>query len=483
MKTAGIMTYLCPKAREKGDKMKHIARPEKQFHILIVDDEPDVLVTIAMNIRAEGYHIHKETDPERALEWLATHPCDVLITDIMMPGVSGMDIIKTLRDQPEKDTEIIVITGFATLQTAMEAVQQGVYDYIQKPIDQLALKQVVAHATEKLYLKRQNTWLLKNNTRLLNHLSTLNEISKILYQLNDVGAAAEMALDTMLEYFQLKKVALFQWDHRTQQYRFLRQKGFSSQWNNFAFKADSILNHVKITGGQIHIVPMPRGRLTFEQGHLETEKGSLVFIPVVFQDATQAWLAYLTDDKAPVDVEHVNRLLSILANHIAPVISLRQESGYTGLTASSLTAHIQQHLNRAADTMTPVGFSLFRFEPLAENDNPLVIQDTLESARLKIQSFVDEETDVIWQTVDTVLFVLPNRDYFNCETFSDKLTATLEKYFRKVETPVQLDITHSCVGYPECGDEASSLLWRLWTQLIQEQQREKEKSRLIQTAD
>ncbi len=98
----------------------------------------------------------------------------------------------------------------------------------------------------------------------------------------------------------------------------------------------------------------------------------------------------------------------------------------------------------------------------------MIIRDALESVRLKVATLIDEDVELFWRTPDTALFILPGMDYFNCESFSREMVDGVENYFNKVETPARVVSAYACVGYPECGDEAPALMWRLWVQLLQE---------------
>ncbi len=87
------------------------------------------------------------TDGTAAMEWLVEHPCSLVLTDLRLPGISGLDLIQQIRDR-ELPVTVIVMTGFATVESAVEAMKLGAYDLIQKPLDTIRLELLVNQALE-----------------------------------------------------------------------------------------------------------------------------------------------------------------------------------------------------------------------------------------------------------------------------------------------------------------------------------------------
>src|SRR5438105_10421702 len=122
--------------------------------ILIVDDEPDTATLLRDSLRRRGYFVDEVHSGESCLEYLRTKPVDVVVTDIKMPGMSGIDLIAKLRtDHPELLS--IIVTGVANLETAIEAIRVGAYDFIAKPVKADALAIAVGRAMDHLALKHE----------------------------------------------------------------------------------------------------------------------------------------------------------------------------------------------------------------------------------------------------------------------------------------------------------------------------------------
>src|SRR5690606_38670959 len=123
---------------------------ESMAHILIVDDEAGIREFLADALEADGHETTTAEDGYAALKLLNERAFDLMITDLRMPGaVDGMDLVRKARsEQPEM--EVIVLTAYGTVDTAVEAMKLGAFDYLQKPISSPAeLRMVVARALER----------------------------------------------------------------------------------------------------------------------------------------------------------------------------------------------------------------------------------------------------------------------------------------------------------------------------------------------
>ena len=119
------------------------------LEVLVLDDEPIVGSRIKPSLEKAGYKVEIMTDSQKAMEKIKQKRFDIVVTDFKMSRVSGLDL---LRAQKElwPDTEVIIITGYATLETAREAMQSGVYDFMAKPFRLQELKEVIGRAAESI---------------------------------------------------------------------------------------------------------------------------------------------------------------------------------------------------------------------------------------------------------------------------------------------------------------------------------------------
>ena len=118
--------------------------PEKK-QILVVDDEANLRRVLSAQLARDGYEVHTAEDGEVALAFLKEHHIDLVITDLRMPKVDGMDLLRgALRDDPSRP--VVLLTAHGTVDNAVEALKTGAFDYITKPFDQNEVRVVVKKA-------------------------------------------------------------------------------------------------------------------------------------------------------------------------------------------------------------------------------------------------------------------------------------------------------------------------------------------------
>ncbi len=125
------------------------------FRILIAEDEEITLTNLVDTLRDEGYDVAGTHNGDDALLQLDKDHYDVLITDIKMPGLSGVDLLEKVKEK-HISTEVILITGFGSIGSAVNAMRKGAYDYITKPFDLDELVLRVKKIREQAFLKREN---------------------------------------------------------------------------------------------------------------------------------------------------------------------------------------------------------------------------------------------------------------------------------------------------------------------------------------
>ncbi len=134
--------------------------PRPARHLLFVDDEPVILQILRAVFEDEPHRLTCVGTGAEALRILDEQGCDVLLTDKNLPDCSGIDLLRAARERTP-DCEVIVITGYASLDTAIEALSLGAFDYIKKPLDNVFdIKKKVARALERQEMRRENQRLV-----------------------------------------------------------------------------------------------------------------------------------------------------------------------------------------------------------------------------------------------------------------------------------------------------------------------------------
>ena len=125
-----------------------------RFRIAVVDDEPIVVREIKRGLSKQGHEIETFLDGESALRRISSSEFDLLISDLCLPGISGLDLLKTVREH-NPQCETILITAHGTVDSAIEAIRSGAFHYVTKPIKMADLRLLVKRALDKVTLVRE----------------------------------------------------------------------------------------------------------------------------------------------------------------------------------------------------------------------------------------------------------------------------------------------------------------------------------------
>jgi len=160
-------------------------------NILVVDDDHGILDSMKDMLETEGYSVETASNGYDAIELVKLHPFNLAIVDIKMPGMGGIGVFKALNDI-DATLPVMFLTGFASFETAMEAIRLGAYDYITKPFEWEKLLNTIKRAIERKDLVSKNKNLLNELTNANANLKTKIEQ---LYKLNETGNAMNTMLD------------------------------------------------------------------------------------------------------------------------------------------------------------------------------------------------------------------------------------------------------------------------------------------------
>ena len=125
---------------------------ERRTRILVVDDERSMRELLAIVLKREGYDVSLAENGRTAMEMLEREPIDLLISDIKMPDMSGVEVLRAAK-RMDQDVLGIMITAFASTETAVEAMRLGACDYLSKPFDVDLLKMKVREKIENRQLR------------------------------------------------------------------------------------------------------------------------------------------------------------------------------------------------------------------------------------------------------------------------------------------------------------------------------------------
>jgi DNA-binding NtrC family response regulator len=164
--------------------------------ILVVDDAPETLEVLQRNLISEGYIVYTAPDVSEALNILDSTLIDLVITDLKMPKVNGLDLIRHVREN-FKNTEVMMITGYATIESAVEAVKTGAEEYLSKPFTDEELLSSVTRTLDKLKIRKTgNSKSLEMTLANYGLLGESEALRRVFNTIEKVASSSATALIT-----------------------------------------------------------------------------------------------------------------------------------------------------------------------------------------------------------------------------------------------------------------------------------------------
>jgi signal transduction histidine kinase/CheY-like chemotaxis protein len=269
---------------------------------LIADDEPHILALCTRVFEREGYRVATVSDGYKAIETAQQERFDLFLTDIQMPGMSGLDSAQIIREfQP--DIVCVVMTGFGTMERAIQAVKLGFTEFIEKPLNIDTLEQTINHALEKERLRRENT--------RLNALIPLFELNKTLMTNVDPDKLAQQVLQTACDELRAGMGVLMLID-KSQHLRASASIGFDAETI-----PEPIIKELLDERKQILIHPEEKSNGSAQELSRALGVGHLLFNPLLAMDSPVGALVLA---KSEIDDEFAtgdNELLSVLCGQAA----------------------------------------------------------------------------------------------------------------------------------------------------------------------
>lgn len=149
--------------------------------ILIVDDEVNIRTPLAKIVEKKGYQAMTAESGQAALSLLDRGFCHLILTDLKMPDLDGLELLKKVKER-SPETEVVVMTAYGTIETAVEAIKNGAYDYMTKPIDKERLLILIDKALERQRLSSENK-RLRESLRVKHHFETMIGKSGVMKQI------------------------------------------------------------------------------------------------------------------------------------------------------------------------------------------------------------------------------------------------------------------------------------------------------------
>jgi two-component system, NtrC family, response regulator HydG len=166
--------------------------------LLVVDDEASNLESLERIFRREGWRVLTATSGEAGLDALRNHRFNVVVTDLMMPGMSGTDLLRAARTvAPE--TEVVLMTAHGSVEAAVEAMKEGAYDFVTKPLKRMAIVKTVRQALERQALVLENRALKERLKGLEGMSGVVGEAPSFRAAMDLVRQAAPSSATVLLQ--------------------------------------------------------------------------------------------------------------------------------------------------------------------------------------------------------------------------------------------------------------------------------------------
>jgi len=447
---------------------------KSKISILVVDDE-EMIVSILLNFLGEkGYQVTGINDSREAIELVKSKTFDIVFTDLMMPVVNGMELVKEISQQ-KVDTQIIIFTGYASVESAIDAVQQGVYDYIKKPFKLEDLDMVLNHALDKLSLQRENLALQHRISRMLAQITMLYDISNIIYQVREIKYAVEMLFDTLSESMNIKTALLC--EHTDDQTKFFPKyfgKNSTDFESIFLFSVNSILNDVPLSSDDPTIIKNIGSEINIDGTlvPLPAECFRIVFIPIKYQGELDGFLIIIEHERNEYPFEDELTLLKILATQIAPIIGSRaihhsdmlESKEYA--PSEALNNLIKAGLTLGDNAGTPVSFAMARLMASDASENDTDFPLIRESWRNMIATQLGPDKRVHWAGIDTLIIIAMGGNPVGLDHHLANIRDQIESSKIEVGKTAKLSMAYSIATYPFDAESPKKISMKLSSQLF-----------------
>ncbi|MBC8316246.1 MAG: sigma-54-dependent Fis family transcriptional regulator [Bacteroidales bacterium] len=162
----------------------------KKISLLIVDDEESVRDSLYNWFLEDGYRVERAEHAKKALSMLESDHFDIILADVKMPGMDGLEMLRRIKSL-KKDSIVIVMTAFATVDTAVQALKDGAFDYVTKPFDPDDLSHLIRNASKQIQLTEENVALKEKVISLENVEDLIGDSKAMIKVLKQVEHVAQ----------------------------------------------------------------------------------------------------------------------------------------------------------------------------------------------------------------------------------------------------------------------------------------------------
>ncbi len=294
---------------------------EKQVKILVVDDDNNLRETLVDLLEIEGYKVYQAGTAAECLDICASEFFNVILMDYNLPDETGLDVIRKIRSF-NQDTQIIMITAYASLNSIVEAMQESVYDFLMKPVDFDYLKRTINRALEKYFLEQSNKELLAELKTRNADLDRLNNMKSKFFSI--VSHDLSNSLMTLKMSFDMLKKKL---------------TPSEDQQKKLMFMDESIGQIEHLIKDLVDWAAIEKGKLRIEKAPFELS-GSLQKTAEIFKEKAAKRNIVVTFESVgeiPV-VADEKRIRQVISNILENAVRHTPDNGHISIVVSKIDA-------------------------------------------------------------------------------------------------------------------------------------------------
>lgn len=329
-------------------------------HIVIIDDEREVVTSLVDLFVANGISATGETDSESFLKRIGEDHFDIIITDFRMPNVTGLDIAKKVSEL-ELETDVIIITGYGTMDLAIDSLHQNVFDFILKPFKYDELLHTVNKALERRRLIKENKRLTTEREKHIKELNTLYEINEIVVKSSNRDTVLNFAADTLKVGIGIQTAGIMLAELDQSEYHFAKGIGdFESLYPGLLKPVDNDILKELLEETEIVEIDDVSKYFNFTanengDGH---PKGKMWIIPMAVSLSIIGFIMIVPgEDQKPITTE-MSKLLKVLANQLGPQLKIIEQENRTPSFKQGTLVRLKRRMIESKEKVDKYGGSV-----------------------------------------------------------------------------------------------------------------------------
>lgn len=337
-----------------------MSRQTATEQIIIIDDEREVVTSLVDLLVANGISATGETDSVKFIKKMGEEHFDIIITDFRMPKITGLDIAKKVSEL-ELETDVIIITGYGTMDLAIESLHQNVFDFILKPFKYDELLHTVNKALERRRLIKENNRLTAERERHIKELNTLYEINEIVVKSSNSEIVLKFAADTLIVGIGIQTAGIMLSEIGQSEYHFAKGIGdFESLYPGLTqpVNYDSLNDLLKETG----IIELDEISKYFNINSNKNGDGRPVgkmwIVPMAVSSSIIGFIMVLREKGEDDLTTEMSKLLKVLANQLGPQLRIIEQENKTPSFKQGTLVRLKRRMIESKEKVDKYGGSV-----------------------------------------------------------------------------------------------------------------------------